>query len=89
MHTPASRFCTVHDMSLKDGCDGAELPRAPSALASSNCADDSWFAVYESRQPIQHPPVADAPHYKQYCEEYSAKYDVYHKLHQEMSTVTR
>ncbi|BDA42317.1 hypothetical protein COCOBI_03-2040 [Coccomyxa sp. Obi] len=66
-----------------------ELPRAPSALASSNCADDSWFAVYEARSPIQHQPVADARQYKDYCEEYSAKFHVYHKLHQEMSTVTR
>ena len=74
---------------LRGDCNCAELPRAPSALASSNCADDSWFAVYETRQPIQHPPVADSRQYKAYCEEYSAKFDVYHKLHQEMSTVTR
>lgn len=74
---------------MRDTCDVAELPRAPSTLASSNLADDSWFAVYEARSPIQHQPIADARQYKDYCEEYSAKFHVYHKLHQEMSTVTR
>lgn len=65
------------------------MPRAPSALASSNYADDSWFAAYESRQPTRYAPVADARSYSDYCTQYSAKYQVYHKLHQEMSSVTR
>lgn len=65
------------------------MPQPPSNLATSRCNDDSWFAAHESRQPLPHPPVADDRQFNSYVAEYNAKYEVYHRLHQEMSAVHR
>ena len=61
----------------------------PSALASSNADDDSWFAPHEARAAVAYAPVCDGDAYRAYCDEYNAKFDVYHRLHQEMSAVKR
>ena len=61
----------------------------PSALNSSNAADDSWFAPHEGRPPVRHAPVCGGNAYRAYCAEYAAKLEVYHRLHQEMSSVRR
>ena len=61
----------------------------PSALASSNVADDSWFAPHEARAAVAYAPVCDGGAYRAYCDEYNAKFEVYQRLHQEMSAVKR
>jgi hypothetical protein len=65
------------------------MPEPPSNLASSRCNNDSWFAAHASRQPISHPAVANNQQFNDYVAEYNAKYEVYHRLHQEMSAVHR
>jgi hypothetical protein len=61
----------------------------PSALASSNMADDSWFALHEGRPPVAHAPVCSSDAFRAAAAEYAAKHEVYHRLHQEMASVRR